>query len=66
MEASASMGSPKFASIASYSYNRFNQLTAQTVNSQNCAYAYNADGIRTAKAIGSTVNRHNDNIILSW
>ena len=46
------------ASIASYSYNRFNQLTAQTVNGQNCAYAYNAEGIRTAKAVGSTVTSY--------
>jgi len=46
------------SSIASYSYNRFNQLTAQTVNGQNCAYAYNADGIRAAKAVGSTVTSY--------
>ena len=51
-------GVPEIASIASYSYNRFNQLTAQTVNGQNCAYAYNADGIRTAKAVGSTVTSY--------
>jgi len=28
------------------------------VNGQNCAYAYNADGIRSAKAVGSTVTSY--------
>ena len=44
----------EIAAIASYSYNSFNQLTAQTINGQSCTCTYNAEGIRTAKAVGTT------------
>ena len=37
------------ASSANYGYNGFNQLAAQTVNDVSSTFAYNADGIRTAK-----------------
>ncbi len=46
------------AAIASYSYNSFNQLTGQTINGQSCTYAYNAEGIRTAKAVGTTTTSY--------
>ena len=42
------------AAIASYSYNSFNQMTGQTINGQNCTYIYNAEGLRTAKTVGTT------------
>ena len=40
------------ASTASYSYNNLNQLASQTVNGRSSSFAYNADGIRTAKTVG--------------
>ncbi|MBQ9534356.1 MAG: hypothetical protein IJU78_00720, partial [Clostridia bacterium] len=40
------------ASTASYSYNYLNQLASQTVNGRSSSFAYNADGIRTAKTVG--------------
>ncbi len=39
------------ASNTAYSYNGFNQLTSLTIDGTTVAYAYNAQGIRTAKRV---------------
>ena len=41
------------ASSTTYTYNGFNQLIALTVDGTNVAYAYNAQGIRTAKRVNN-------------
>lgn len=41
------------ASSTTYTYNGFNQLIALTVDGTSVAYAYNAQGIRTAKRVNN-------------